>query len=70
MEKTKEPEINPIKVEMSRRLVSRAIDELVQSGAARELSAQLLGLRNIEDVLWQYSTAARVKKGDYRYGNH
>lgn len=53
--------INPIKIERSRRLVSMAIDELIQSGAAPELSKQLRGLRTIEDVLWQYSTAETTK---------
>lgn len=70
MKKPKSIKINPIKVERSRRLVSMAIEELIQSGAAPELSRQLCGLRGIEDVLWQYSTALRVQKGDYRYGNH
>lgn len=60
--------INPIKIERSRRLVSMAIDELIQSGAAPELAGQLRGLRTIEDVLWQYATAATTNamrmKGD------
>ena len=53
--------INPIKVERSRRLVSMAIEELIQSGAAPELSRQLCGLRSIEDVLWQLTTEERPR---------
>jgi len=59
--KPKRIRLNPIKIERARRLVSMAIDELIQSGAAPELSKQLSGLRTIEDVLWQYSTAATCK---------
>lgn len=61
MKKPGQIKINPIRIERSRRLVSKAIDELIQSGAAPELTKQLSGLRTIEDVLWQYSTAATAK---------